>query len=790
MMFGQNDGIENERQLVGAFDKMQIQRLSAYQQKFIKDIYQDAGDTDVVQAKKVGGMGYKPDVELEVNGQKHFLSVKKGGGNSVHQEKTDLFIHYCMSELDMTESERDSLLMYLYGDGTIDGDSLPEERLKDQELLDTYKKEIEIVQKFLNRNKRNLLERFLIYGRMGAKEGIKADYLYHGDAIKGVWCPLNYDTIDYLVDQPNAENSPLAIGPLTLQVWNRNLDGKPEMENRRHSVQIKWGACKTYIEKINQYQAIKEKERKSVTEKRRIIGDNRQGFENQDNLIAIMNDNRVSDLPFAVKNIVTSMFPHVALSERIRASKVTGNDVKPRVSIVVNGEKKNLTVFMGSGNAVHQEKFDGFLQYCRDELGISVEEENAFLTIMYGDGTLDGNSLAEDRLKSTEEVKKHYSKQVMIAQAFFDRNKEDLIERFLVYGKGGKQKNIKADYIYYGTDVTGRLASYVTVVNYLKEKKDSDVALLSLGSLTAQPWNRNPTAKANLESRRHSLQIKWGGMKQDLSAICDLDDTQNKGTAEGDWEEYELVSRLNRDANRTGKLWKTISNELNRLQLKDIYAVRVSNTVYSKLSERMVLPKADVYLVKGRIAHEVLLNNNYWLDEDVINDLDVTPVSGSGISCKRPDSKNFTYLKLTQKSFLKLFNDVSMGAGISLFVTEKDVKLNSQVLEHWNIDEKKMLEIYKEDFISAGIDSSKWSITNAKICKIIKAAATNNMKQCIIKNSNIANGIFKGTDFFEEPYTANYIYKNGELSKTYIPSFSITTGSGRHKGVYTIVIKP
>ena len=154
-MIGQNDGFENEKQLVVALNEKQIQRLSAYQQEFIKAIYQNVSDKDVVQAKKVGGMGYKPDIEIEVNGKKHFLSVKKGGGNSVHQEKIELFIHYCMSELNMSESERDSLLMYLYGDGTIDGDSLPEERLKDQELIDTFKDEIKTVQDFLNRNKRN-----------------------------------------------------------------------------------------------------------------------------------------------------------------------------------------------------------------------------------------------------------------------------------------------------------------------------------------------------------------------------------------------------------------------------------------------------------------------------------------------------------------------------------------------------------------------------------------------------------------------------------------------------------
>lgn len=787
---GQNDGVENEKKLVGALNNKMLKRLTSYQQHFIKDIYKNVNGTDIVQAKKIGGAGYKPDVEIEVDGEKHYISVKKGSGNSVHQEKTEFFIHFCMTELDMSKTERDSLLLYLYGDGTLDGDSSPEERLKDQELIETYRNEINTVQKFLDRNKRSLIERFLIYGRKGTYNRKKADYLYHGDAKKGIWCPLNFDTIDYLVNQPNAKNSPLVIGPFSLQVWNRNLEGKTELEDRRHSIQIKWGTCKKDIEKINQYQAAKERERKSTAQQGHIIGNNSQGFENQVNLISIINNKRVSELPLAIKNIVKTMFPYVAMSERLHASKIKNNEVKPRISIEVKGEKVNITVFMGGGNSVHQEKIDCFINYCKDELGMTHEEEDSFLTIMFGDGTLDGRSTVEDRLKNTVEIKEHFSKQATIAQAFFDSNKEALIKRFLVYGKSGEQMNIKTDYIYYGTNVTGIIVPISSIVDYLNKKENSEAALLSLGSLTVQPWNRNLTGKMENEHKRYSLQVKWGRMKQDLSKIYMLDDSKNKGTSAGNWEEYELVSKLNRDIKRTGKLWKFIGTALNRSQLEDIYAVRVSKTVYSKLSEKKVLPKTDVYLVKGQIAHSILLDNNYWLDEDAIADLDVMPLPGSGISCKRPDSKHFTYIKLTQKSFMKLFNDPNMGAGISLFVNENDINLNSEVFNHWNTNEKEVLNRFSSYLISSGISSNEWTITNIKVCKIIKENAINNMREIIVRSQNIANGIFKGTGFYDEPYNANYIYINGALSKISIPNFSITTGSGRHKGIYTIIIKP
>lgn len=789
-MKGQNDGVENEKQIVDAINEKRIKMLSEYQKKFIRQLDESADEETIVHATKVGGQGYKPDVQIRVGDTIFNVSVKKGGGNSVHQEKTDYFIHYCMKYLDMTEEERDSLLMFLYGDGTLDGDSQPEERLSDQELTDTYKEQIGIVQNFLDKNKRNLLERFLVYGRLGKENNIKADYIYHGDAQTGVWCPLDFDAIDFLTEQPNAKDAPLSIGPLTLQVWNRNLEGKPEMENRRHSIQVKWGACKSYVEKINQLHLEKEANKEKEVGNKRIQGDNRQGFENQEKLIAIIDGSRVSDLPLAVKNIVLAMFPNVALSETVRAMKLSTSDTKPRMAIAVNGEVKNLSVFMGSGNSVHQENLKNFITYCKNELGMTDDEEHSLLKIMYGDGTVDGKSEVADRLKNTEEVKQKYANDVKSAQEFFNKHKRDLAERFLVYGKGGKTKNVKSDFIYYGTDVTGKILPYPVVIEYIVEQKGSESALLSVGSLTSQPWNRNPEGKANLEDRRHSIQIKWGGMKQNIAEIALRLMEGNVGTADGDWEEYELVSKLNRDKKVGNKLWNILCETLDMENLDDVYAVRVSNTVYSKLSERMVLPKADVYLVKGKIAHQVLLDNNYWLDEDAISGLDVKFIENSGVSCKRPNSSSFTYAKFTIKSFVSLFGSRELGAGISIFVKESELAHNENVLSSWDTTEEDMMAYYANELDKAGIDVSDRTIMNIEVAKVIKNSAIVKAGEMINTNKNISNAIFFGIGVFDEPYTAHFTYIGGKLGRTYIPKFSITTGSGRHKGNFTIIVKP
>lgn len=784
-MKGQNDGVKNEKQIVEAFDKKRIDRLSDYAKSFIKQLFPNASDSEEIHAEKVGGQGFKPDVCIEVAGEKRNISVKKGGGNSVHQEKTEYFINYCKQNLGMTDEEAESLLMFLYGDGTIDGDSEIEERLKDKALVETFKEQIKIVQNFLNKNKRSLLERFLIYGRKGKQKNIKADYLYHGDVQNGKWCPLDVETLDYLVGLPNSQEAPLSIGPLTIQVWNRNLEGNPRMESRRHSIQVKWGSCKSYIDTINKIP--REYVQKEI---RHVLGDNSQGFENQEKIIKVLNNSRVYELPTALKNIVIEMYPNVASSEIVKAYKITDNDIKPKISVCINGETKYLSVFMGNGNGVHQENINTFIPFCKEKLGMTDSEEESFRYIIYADGTTDGNSKAEDRLGDTLEIKEKYAKEIRIVQNFIDRNRRELVERFLMYGKAGKEKNIKSEYIYYGTNQTGRLLPYSEVVKFIVEQENSKSALLSIGPLTLQTWNRNLRAIPEYEKKRNSLQVKWGKMKNSLNQIREQMEVNKRGTADGDWEEYELVSKLNRDKNLSGKLWKSICDKLEFSNLDEIFAVRVSNLVNSKLSGRLVLPKADVYLVKGNINHQVLLDNNYWLDEDIIKNYDVKPIRNSGISCKRPNSKNFTYVKLTVNSFIELFNDSLLGAGISIFVKESELSLNNNVVKAWGSSEKMLLERFEEELRNRGGKVDKTSLMDVETCKIIKHTAIGEMAKIIKATPDIRETIFYGKTIFEEPYSASFTYINGKMSESHVPQFSISTGSGRHRGIYTIVVKP
>jgi len=80
-------------------------------------------------------------------------------------------------------------------------------------------------------------------------------------------------------------------------------------------------------------------------------------------------------------------------------------------------------------------------------------------------------------------------------------------------------------------------------------------------------------------------------------------------------------------------------------------------------------------------------------------------------------------------------------------------------------------------------------ITKESLSSIKKFS--NNKITLIINNSkSISDFIFMGIGNFEEPFTAKYLIENGKMKKNYYIPYKVTTGSGRSKGIFTIVLKP
>lgn len=253
----------------------------------------------------------------------------------------------------------------------------------------------------------------------------------------------------------------------------------------------------------------------------------------------------------------------------------------------------------------------------------------------------------------------------------------------------------------------------------------------------------------------------------------------NRGTKEGTIEEINFVKKLNKKENI--ELWKILN-----LDITNHYAIHVKYNQLSQINNRKVKPKADIFIAKGYVNKDIIINKEYYLNEDDLEEFELIPVLYSGISVKLKSSKNYQIIKMTPNTFENLFQDRELGAGISLFSQkEEDLIENIKVLEGWKVNVSDFKEYYAEL-----INYSNNDYLTLEESSKIKKYSINKVTEIINSNEYIKKFIFQGIGNFEEPFTVHYLYENDSLRKDCEVPFSITTGSGRHKGTYTVVIKP
>ena len=253
---------------------------------------------------------------------------------------------------------------------------------------------------------------------------------------------------------------------------------------------------------------------------------------------------------------------------------------------------------------------------------------------------------------------------------------------------------------------------------------------------------------------------------------------RNRGTKEGTIEEINFVKLLNKKENLD--LWDVLD-----LEISNHFAIHVIYHKFGKINEKKVKPKADVYIAKGEVPQDYLETNDFYLNEDDVNSFNLEPIDSTGISVKLQTSKKYQITKMGPNTFNSVFGNYELGAGASIYCKkEKDLVKNPMVLKGWNTNEKDFIEYFK----SANVISN--SELDISALKNIKKYSNEKIEEIINENNEVSDFIFQGIGNFEEPFTVHYLYENGELKDScYIP-FKPTTGSGRSRGDFTIVIKP
>lgn len=260
----------------------------------------------------------------------------------------------------------------------------------------------------------------------------------------------------------------------------------------------------------------------------------------------------------------------------------------------------------------------------------------------------------------------------------------------------------------------------------------------------------------------------------------------NKGTKQGTEEEINLVKNINKG------FYSEFIQE-NFPQRSNIYCVHVTQNKFSKISELSVKPKSDAFLVEYKNnINSFLQTNDFYLSEEDIKKIksDLTnsflAISNSGISVKRPDSKNYQIHKFTPKSFIKVFNNKYIGAGAMIYTQkETDFFKNKKIIEKfWKINEEDFFSYFNKI-----LGEFNYDLSQKQKYELISKYSLLEVKRMILENENIRETVFTGKNDFEEPFGASLSFINNKLEKFKYSNFYVSQGSGRLK-THALVIKP
>ncbi len=529
-------------------------------------------------------------------------------------------------------------------------------------------------------------------------------------------------------------------------------------------------------------------------------GSNPHGFKNEELIVTALNDKRFGELQGSlakfVKRICEDNEIEISTGTVVKAMIERNNKLKQDFYIVIEGKKFGISVKMGQSNSVHQEKIDGFIEWLTrvSTLEVTDEVKDNFRFFIWADGSIDGKSPvvigADGKINGRfgcKEFKKLYPDKRENLQLFLEKNAEIILNRAIFEGKN----NSKVDYVYHGTPLNGVWLSKQEIIDFnIQKSKVKDIknsAVLSVGRLTVQPWNSDLTG--NNAKKRGEIQFKYSAMTKDFEDLMFIK-ANNIGTFEGDQEEFNISKIMNRNKNH--RFWNVIS-DLCTLDLdKDnYYVVKVEENKESQLSGKKVKCKTDNFIIQANISKAQLLQCEYQITEKMLQNIGKYKViSNSGISVKKADSKKYTIVKLTHNTFEQAFAEYIEGvnfiiAGLLLYSDKKKIHINTKMLEDLKIQQSRLINFYIDTY-----DLSGNGILDSDFIVKISRKAREVVKETIENQPELKDKLFTGKGWFDDPFCINFIFKEGKLTSDIYTDYTVSNGSGRSKGNYSIILKP
>ncbi len=231
-----NIGIYKEEEMILLFNNKKIKDLSNNGRYIIKEIFGHVDQEQTIFCEPIEGY-IKPDFVIKYKDETKYVSMKSGSSEIVHQEYVKNFCKFLL-EKGISKRTIQTILLYQYGDGTLDGSG--KNRMPYEKLRYLLNERIESANDELNKNKDFVLEivkRTLFKG--SNDNSIEADYIYHGDAEFGV-VVSRQQIMKHCMRREWKWITALHIGPIMLRPHARYIGKKIKRPRSRERLEFYW----------------------------------------------------------------------------------------------------------------------------------------------------------------------------------------------------------------------------------------------------------------------------------------------------------------------------------------------------------------------------------------------------------------------------------------------------------------------------------------------------------------------------------------------------------------------
>jgi hypothetical protein len=212
-------------------------------------------------------------------------------------------------------------------------------------------------------------------------------------------------------------------------------------------------------------------------------------------------------------------------------------------------------------------------------------------------------------------------------------------------------------------------------------------------------------------------------------------------------------------------------------------AVHVSSSQFSRVHNRIIRPKSDIYLGKLSTNNKDEINSDYINEKDAVK-YKIIPIPRSGISVKINQKYTSTIQKISPGPFQSIFNDLELGAGASIYCkSQNELHKNHEVVKGWGCNESDFYKYFEVNYNIAG------NLEDIEYCNKIKIICNKAINDKVNSSEKLLNLFFTGEGMFEDPYFAPWLLVNNKIVENKPKKLTVTTGSGRSSGTYQLVFK-